>query len=123
MNALACGATGVKDRGHREDSERTCCCQEVEINTCQILGEGLESKGLPQTPSLSIRKSQDLPEPSERTFKETASINHENNCPQLLLGLLYSDCSCGELLLNSNLHVALKAFQRGSEKAGCTLVN
>ena len=28
-----------------------------------------------------------------------------------------------ELLLNSILDVALKAFQRGSEKAGCTLVN
>lgn len=104
-------------------SERTCYWQEVETNTCQILGEGLETKGLSQTQSLSIWMSQDLPEPSERTFQKIASTKHENNCPQLLLGLLYSDCSCGELLLNSILHVALKAFQRGSEKAGCTLVN
>lgn len=54
---------------------------------------------------------------------KTASTKYENNCPQLLLGSLYSDCSCGELLLNSTLDVTLKAFQRGSEKAGCTLVN
>jgi hypothetical protein len=66
---------------------------------------------------------QNLLEPSKRAFKETASTKHENNCPQLLLGLLYSGCSCGELLLNSILHVALKAFQRGSERTGCTLAN
>lgn len=64
-----------------------------------------------------------IPELSERASKETVSTKHENNCPQLLVGLLFSDCSCGELLLNSILYVSLKAFQRGSEKAGCTLVN
>lgn len=89
----------------------------------EISDEGLESKGLPQTQSLRIWMPQDLPEPSERAFKKTASTKYENNCPQLLLGSLYSDCSCGELLLNSILNVALKAFQRGSEKAVCTLVN
>lgn len=110
--------------GHSEGtSERTCYRKEVEINIWQILDHGLVSKGLLHTPSLRIQMPQDLPEPSERASKKTASTKHENNCPQLLLGSLYSDCSCGELLLNSILHVALKAFQRGSEKAGCTLVN
>lgn len=66
------------------------------------------------------RTFQNLP---ERAFKKTVNTKCENNCPQLLLGLLYSDRSCGDLLLNSMPHVYLKAFQRGSEKAGCTLVN
>lgn len=109
--------------GHRAStSETTCCWWEVETNICQILDEGLESKSLPHTPSLIIWIPQDLPEHSGKAFKETATTKYENNCPQLLLGSLYSDCSCGELL-NSILHVALKAFQRSSEKARCTLVN
>lgn len=49
--------------------------------------------------------------------------NMKTTAPSCFWGSLYSYCSCGELLLNSILHVALKAFQRSSEKAGCTLVN
>lgn len=110
--------------GHSDGaSDRTSCWWELETNIWQILIEELEPKGLPQIQTLKIWMPQELPELSERAPKETVSTKHENNCPQLLVGLLFSDCSCGELLLNSILYVSLKAFQRGSEKAGCTLVN
>lgn len=89
---------------------------------CLILAEDLT----PKVPFETQFQNVDIKEPSRnsaRDLKKQKVQIKKNNCPQLFLGSLYSDCSYGKLLLNSILNVALKAFQRGPGKAGCTLVN
>lgn len=123
QSCLRGGRWGGQWKAQWGTSERTGYWWEVETNTWQILDQSLEPKGLPQAQSLRIWMPEDLSEPSEIALKELVSTNMKTTAPS---------CSWGHCILTAAVenccwipfpHVSLKAFQRGSEKAGCTLVN